>query len=68
MQGSKKGFTHFRYEISFSQDQCHKTVEEKEYMKTVPNASTIDSLMYVMLCTRPNICYSVGIVSRYISI
>ncbi|KAL0541273.1 hypothetical protein IC582_021315 [Cucumis melo] len=25
----------------------------------------IGSLMYAMLCTRPDICYSVGIVSRY---
>ena len=34
-------------------------------MKTVPYDSTVGSLMYVMLCTRPDICYSVGIVSRY---
>ena len=40
------------------------TAEEKEYMKTVPYASAVGSLMYVMLCTRPDICYSIGIVSR----
>ena len=40
-------------------------VGEKEYMKTVPYASAVGSLMYMMLCTRPYICYSVGIVSRY---
>ena len=34
-------------------------------MKTIPYASAIGSLMYVMLCTRPDICYSIGIVSRY---
>ena len=34
-------------------------------MKTVPYASAIDSLMYVMLCTRLDIFYSVGIVSKY---
>ena len=34
-------------------------------MKTVPYASTVGSLMYVMLGTRPDICYSDGIVSRY---
>ena len=32
-------------------------------MKTVPYALAIGSLMYVTLCTRPNICNSVGIVS-----
>ena len=65
MQDSKKGFTPFRYRINLSQDQCPMTAKEKEYMKTVPYASTVGSLMYVMLCTRPDICYSVGIVSRY---
>ena len=34
-------------------------------MKTVPYALAVDSLMYVMVCTRLDICYSVGIVSRY---
>ena len=65
MQDSKKGFTTFRYGINLSQDQCPMTAEEKEYMKTVPYALAVGSLMYVMLCTRPDICYSVGIVSRY---
>ena len=34
-------------------------------MKTVPYALAVGSVMYVMLCTRLNICYLVGIVSRY---
>jgi len=34
-------------------------------MSNVPYASAIGSLMYVMLCTRPNICFAVGLVSRY---
>ena len=34
-------------------------------MRRVPYASAVGSLMYVMLCTRPDICYAVGIVSRY---
>ena len=55
MQDSKKGFTPFRYGINLSQDQCPMTAEEKEYMKTVPYDSAIGSLMYVMLCTRPDI-------------
>ena len=33
-------------------------------MKIVPYASVVDSLMYVILCSRPDIC-SVGIVNRY---
>ena len=34
-------------------------------MRQIPYTSAVGSLMYVMLCTRPNICYSVGMVSRY---
>ena len=30
-----------------------------------PYASAVGSLMYAMLCTRPDICYSVGMVSQY---
>ena len=65
MQDSKKGFTYFRYGINLSKDQCLKTNEEKEYTKTVPYVSTVGSLMYVILCTIPDICCSVGIVSGY---
>ena len=34
-------------------------------MSRIPYASTVGSLMYTMLCTRPDICYVVGVVSRY---
>ena len=34
-------------------------------MKIAPYASVVGSLMYVMLCTRPDIYYVVGIVNIY---
>ena len=34
-------------------------------MRRVPYASAVGSLMYAILCTRPDICYAVGIVSRF---
>ncbi|KAA0065617.1 gag/pol protein [Cucumis melo var. makuwa] len=34
-------------------------------MRHIPYALAVGSLMYMMLCTRPDICYAVGIVSRY---
>ena len=34
-------------------------------MKNVPYASAIGCLMYAMLCSRPDICYTIGLVSRY---
>ena len=51
--------------LSLSRDMCPKTREEKEKMSRVPYASVIGSLMYAMMCTRPDICYAVGLVSRY---
>ena len=38
---------------------------EREYMSRVPYANGIGSLMYAMVCTRPDISYAVGVVSRY---
>ncbi|KAK4581857.1 hypothetical protein RGQ29_025142 [Quercus rubra] len=34
-------------------------------MRNCPYASTVGSLMYAMIYTRPDICYVVSIVSRY---
>ena len=34
-------------------------------MEKIPYANVVGSLMYVMLCTRPDISYAVGMVSRY---
>ena len=42
-----------------------KTSNEKEHMDKLSYAFTMGSLMYVMLFIRPDICYAVGIVSRY---
>ena len=36
-------------------------------MIKVPYASTIGSLMYVMVCTRPGIAHAVGVMSRFMS-
>ena len=65
MKDSKKGSLPFRHGIKLSRDQCPNTPEDIENMKNVPYASAVGSLMYAMMCTRPDICYAVGIVSRY---
>ena len=44
---------------------CPETPLEKEQMKKVPYANAVGSLMYAMLCTRPDTCFVVGMVSRY---
>ena len=48
-------------------EQCPKSKTEKTEMSKVPYASAVGSLMYAMVCTRPDIGYAVGVVSRYMS-
>jgi hypothetical protein len=36
-------------------------------MYCVPYVSEVDNLMYVMVCTRPDIAHVVGFLNRYIS-
>ncbi|RDX67832.1 hypothetical protein CR513_53246, partial [Mucuna pruriens] len=40
---------------------------EKTNMSIVPYASTVGSLMYAMVCIRPDIAHAVGIASRFLS-
>uniref|UniRef100_A0A7N2MUY1 Retrovirus-related Pol polyprotein from transposon TNT 1-94 n=1 Tax=Quercus lobata TaxID=97700 RepID=A0A7N2MUY1_QUELO len=55
--------SHFK----LSKEQSPKTEEEREHMSKVPYASAIGSLMYAMVCTRPDIAHAVGVVSRFMS-
>ena len=65
MQDSKPMDTPINKSLSLSCDMCSKTLEKKKKMSKVPYASAFGSLMYAMMCTCPNICYVVGLVSRY---
>ena len=47
--------------------QSPKTKAEKVEMTKVLYASTVKSLMYAMVCTRPDIEYAFGVVSRLMS-
>ena len=46
---------------------CLKIDKEKEYMTKVTYTSTVGSLMYAMVCTRPDIAQAVGVVSRFMN-
>ena len=65
MQNSKKGLMPTRHRIFFSKKQCPLTPQEEEDMRHVPYASVVGNLMYAMLCTRLDIYYTVGVVSRF---
>ena len=65
MLDSKRGLLPFRHGVHLSKGMSPKTPEEMEQMAKVPYASAIRSLMYAMLCTRPNIAYAVSVTSRF---
>ena len=48
-------------------EQCLKAQEEGEDMFHVPYASAVSSLMYAMVCIRPDIAHATGVLSRFIS-
>ncbi|KAE8707953.1 putative beta-1,3-galactosyltransferase 20 [Hibiscus syriacus] len=57
------------YGLKQSLRQCSqlspKTNEERVYKAKVLYANAVESLMYAMVCTRPDISQAVGVVSRY---
>ncbi|KAM2676504.1 hypothetical protein EV1_003163 [Malus domestica] len=65
MEQSKKGFLPVRHGIQLSKAMEPKTPEEIRQISYIPYASAIGSLMYTMICTRPDIAYAVSITSRY---
>ena len=65
MQDSKKGIVPFRVGKSLFSSQRPKTNTEIERMRGILYASAVESLMYAMLCTRPDFYFAVGMVSRY---
>jgi len=53
--------------FKLSSKQYPKSPVEEEEMSRVPYASAVGSLMYVMICTRPDLAYAVSTVSRFMS-
>ena len=60
MDQAKKGFLPVLQGIKLSQTQCPTIAEDREKMKGVPYASAIGSIMYAMLCTRPDVCLAIS--------
>ena len=49
----------------FSLSQCPKNSLELESMKNIPYAYAVGSLVYLEVCTRPDIAFAVGMLGRY---
>jgi len=53
--------------FKLSATQCPSTNQDIEYMSRVPYSSVVGSLMYAMVCSRPDLSYTMSLVSRYMS-
>jgi len=67
MENAKAVSTPLPSHLKLTKNMCPKTPEEEEKMSKVPYASAVGSLMYAMVCTRPDIAHAVGVISRYMS-
>jgi hypothetical protein len=65
MEEVKKGILPISHGIHLSKTRCPLTTDEREHMSRIPYASTIRSIMYAMICTRPYISYPHSVTSRY---
>ena len=67
MENAKVVSTPLPDHLQLTKEMCPKKQEEEDKMSKVPYASAVGSLMYVMVCTRPDIAHVVGVISRYMS-
>lgn len=61
--GSTSSYSHLR----ISNKQSLKKEEDNEQIDKVPYAFTFSSLVYDMVCTKPNIVYVVEVMSHFMS-
>ena len=66
MKSAKPVSTPLASHLKLSKQMCPTTKEEKKEMAKVLYFSAVGSLMYAMVCTRPNIAHAVGVVRRFL--
>ena len=67
MENAKAINTPLPSHLKLTKEMCPKTQEEEDKMSMVPYASIGGSLMYAMVCSRPDIAHALGVVSSYMS-
>ncbi|KAE8725329.1 hypothetical protein F3Y22_tig00008957pilonHSYRG00078 [Hibiscus syriacus] len=67
MQDCKLISTPLPINFKLSSSMSPSSEEERMKMSRVPYASAVGSLMFAMICTRPDIAQAVGVVSRYMT-
>ena len=67
MHDAKSVSTPIAPHFKLSASQYPVSDEDVEYMSRVPYSSAAGSLMYAMVCSRPDLSYAMSLVSRYMA-
>src|SRR5680860_512667 len=67
MHDAKSVSTPIAPHFKLSALQCPSYDKDIEYMSRVPYSSAVGSLMYAMVCSRPDLSYAMSLVSRYMA-
>ncbi|GJR87324.1 hypothetical protein Tco_0211335 [Tanacetum coccineum] len=65
MDASKRGSLPMQPDVDLCKNQGPSAHVEVIRMKGVPYASAVDSIMYAVRCTRPDVAFSQNLTSRY---
>ena len=50
---------------TLSKGDCPATDDDAKKMRDIPYASAVGSIMYAMICTRPDVAYALSMTARY---
>lgn len=67
IESSKGASVPISQQFRLSKDQCPKNEAEEKEMSKIPYANIVGSVMYTMICTRPDIAHAISVASRYMS-
>jgi hypothetical protein len=67
MHNAKPVSTPLAPHFKSSAKQCAKSDDDLEYMSKVSYSSVVRSLMYAMVCSRPDLSHGMSVVSRYMA-
>jgi hypothetical protein len=67
MHDAKPMSTPLAANFRLSSNLCPRSDYDIEYMSRIPYSSAFGSLMYAMVCSRPDLSHALSVVSRYIA-
>ncbi|XP_057797428.1 secreted RxLR effector protein 161-like [Salvia miltiorrhiza] len=67
MDQSKSVVVPMTTQTKLSTAQSPNTAGERKEMVSIPYSSAVGSIMYMMICTRPDLAYAISILSRFMA-